>query len=736
MGALVFVTSVPFATGEIGRTLENLLQTMSAQDRARSIVVALDIVVDPADFARKFPGARLIAVDDHDEGGRFEFGGRHPARWIYQQTTPWHWRSAAVFRVLRRLAAEQTLDYIEFPDRGGLAFVATQEKYLSSALGDARIAVRLYGPTALLLHHQGSADACPSLALADQERKALRDCDLIVAPLAPVAEHVSKWLGFAPEEWTPRLVVHAPPVLLGREVATALPSPQTPVVFAADLQAVNRPDLFIRGFAALCNSNPDFFGKARFSAQADYAGDDPVCREAALRLIPAGLAARYDLGLPRAGVAREDALAQSIFVAPGVFDCFCLSAHEASRLRAVPVLNQDNPAFGEGTPWIDGVNCIKFAGGALDLGRALQRALALRQPLSPVAIAQDPWPWTTAAPPAAVPMAGETPLVSVIVPHFNLADYLPDTLACLRDQTYGNIEVIVIDDASTDESAQKLLARLRGEQTEQFRLIESPANVGLSAVRNLGVAAARGRYILPLDADDVIDPRFLDIAVRALERHKNFDMVVTQAAYFEHVEEIPAPGEARDLHDFAIFIGEPKLAGVRENRFSTCSALVRADLLRQNPYAESMRAYEDWSLYLRLVQRNVRVLVTTDALFFYRNRSASMVKEDRDPARRALFVHDMLRNSVEVSKLPPLAYLAFAPPPPPAPVVVERGIDVCPFEMPREIARRLLIKAAKREILLCRIKRFFMYPLARARRRQRNRLREWKSLLRDVQGWR
>jgi hypothetical protein len=125
-------------------------------------------------------------------------------------------------------------------------------------------------------------------------------------------------------------------------------------------------------------------------------------------------------------------------------------------------------------------------------------------------------------------------------------------------------------------------------------------------------------------------------------------------------------------------------------------------------------------------------------MFFYRNRPASMVKEDRDPARRAQFVHDMLRNSVDVSKLPPLAYLAFSPPPPvpPAPpVVVERQIEVCPFEMPRDAARRLLIKAAKREILLCRIKRFLMYPLARQRRHQRKRLREWKSLLRDMQGW-
>jgi len=728
MGALVFVTSVFRASDEIGRTLQTLLKAMRAEDRARSIVVALDAAIDGEKFARDFPGARLVAVDSRDDSGRFDYGGRHPSRWISMQKTPWHWDSAAVFRVLRRLAAEQPLDYIEFPDRGGLAFVATQEKYLSSALGDARIAVRLYGPTGVLLRHQGAAETADLLPLADQERKALRDCDVIVAAFAPVAEHVLTLLGFAREDWSARLVIHAPPVIGGREGDAPEPSCRT-VAFDAAWRGAHRPDLFIRGFAALCGANPDFLGKARLSAPAT--DDDPVCREAALRLIPAKLSARCLLDLPRAGAARDAALADSVFVAPGDFDSFCLSAHEASRLGALPVLNAANPAFGEGTPWVDGVNCIKFRGGALDLAEALKRALATPR-LSPVEARPNPWPWTAPAPPAAAAPADEKPLVSVIVPHFNLADYLPETLACLRAQDYDNIEIIVIDDASTDESSARLLTRLRGEQNERLRLIEPPANLGLSAVRNLGVAAARGRYILPLDADDVIDPRFIGIAVRALERHKAFDMVVTQAAYFENLADIPAPGEARDFVDGALFLGEPKLVGVRENRFSTCTALARADLLRANPYVESMRAYEDWALYMRLIQRDARVLATTDVFFFYRNRPASMVKEDRDPARRALFVHEMLRHSVEVSKLPPLAYLAFAPPPNPP----EIAREVWPFAMPREAARRLLIKAAKREMLLCRIKRFFLYPLAGARRRQRNRLREWKSLLRDVRGWR
>jgi glycosyltransferase involved in cell wall biosynthesis len=281
-----------------------------------------------------------------------------------------------------------------------------------------------------------------------------------------------------------------------------------------------------------------------------------------------------------------------------------------------------------------------------------------------------------------------------------------------------------------------------------MRIVVAPANIGLAAARNVGVALAKGKYLLPLDADDLIDRRFLQVAVDALENNPEFDVVVSQAGYFETEADIPQPGETRDFRGYAVFVGEPLVSGVRENRFSTATALFRTDILRRNRYCESLRAYEDWSLYLRLAQSGVRFLVMTDVYFCYRSRPGSMVTADRDPAQKALFMHDMLRNAVEVEKLSPLTYLALQSPPPP-PVVeiqivreevikeVEREVvrEVWPLPISRMALKTLFTAAAKHEIRLYQIKRFFTYWRRRSRQRYQAKLRAWKNVRKALRDW-
>ena len=103
------------------------------------------------------------------------------------------------------------------------------------------------------------------------------------------------------------------------------------------------------------------------------------------------------------------------------------------------------------------------------------------------------------------------PLVSVIIPVFNGQAYLAETLACALGQTYPNIEIIVVDDGSTDGSAG--IARSFGDRVRLF----AQSNAGAGAARNMGFARSRGEYIFFLDADDVIKPGLVDKLVRALE---------------------------------------------------------------------------------------------------------------------------------------------------------------------------------------------------------------------------
>jgi glycosyltransferase involved in cell wall biosynthesis len=106
--------------------------------------------------------------------------------------------------------------------------------------------------------------------------------------------------------------------------------------------------------------------------------------------------------------------------------------------------------------------------------------------------------------------------LSVVVPAFNARAHLTATLASLRQNAGPGIELLVVDDASTDGTAGVVEALQ--DQVPGLRLLRSPRNVGLASARNLGLTQARGRYLMFLDADDWLAPgylrRLLDVAAR------------------------------------------------------------------------------------------------------------------------------------------------------------------------------------------------------------------------------
>jgi len=729
MAALVFVTNElsPFTPGGIGRVIHNMLKTMPENDRRRTYVLLLDSETSKTEFASVFPSVHLIGVDINDEGGRFEAEGHHPPRRAYSNSD-WHWKSTVVFRALRSLARNVEIEYVEFQDWGALGFTSIQEKKISGFLDGACLAVRLHTTHALLMQQEAIVISPHDLNLADLERKALRDCDRIVGQLAPVAEATRRALGFEPNEWEPRLVLHAPPVLLDTTTPVAsapIPSVTTPIIFGSKLQRVKRPDLFVRGVNVFCNSHPEYRGEIFFSAHSFDAG----YRDSVVKLVSTANASRFHLDAPRHSAAREPLIAKSVFVVPSDFESFCLAAYEASLLGATVILNGVNPAFGDGTPWRDGLNCIKFDGTALGLGKALERSLALTKDLDAVAIPDCPWPWENARRQnTTVAVAGdEAPLVTVLVPHFNLGSYLPATLTSILEQTYSNIEIIIVDDHSTDAASLDLIENLSRNSSARFKVIKAPANLGLAGARNLGVAAAEGKYLLPLDADGLLDRRFIEIAVGALERNPEFDVVVTPAGYFFDGGAPPLAGEARDFDDYAIFVGEALLSGFQENCFSSATALFRTSIFEENHYREGLNCYEDWNFYLRIAQHGHRFLVTTDVYLGYRNRANSMVKTAHDLARHSLFLHDMLRTSVDVGRMIPSAYIGlarhYAPP--------EQDVntrEIQPFGLNAEELRGPLISAARMQMLKYRVKQIILYPIAKYRRRYRKKIRAWKDV--------
>jgi glycosyltransferase involved in cell wall biosynthesis len=204
----------------------------------------------------------------------------------------------------------------------------------------------------------------------------------------------------------------------------------------------------------------------------------------------------------------------------------------------------------------------------------------------------------------------ETPRVSVIVPCYNLGEYLDEAVESVLSQTYQNIEVIIVNDGSTDRATNTLLADYRRPRT---RVVQVP-HAGLATARNRGIEYSTGRYLCAFDADDRMEPSFLEKATAVLDTDPSVTFVSTWLRTFgdESWEWKP---ERCDL---------PAL--LSEDTVLT-AALVRRDaVVAIGGYDTAMpvQGDEDWDLWLTLVASGYRGVILPEVLFNYRRRPDSM----------------------------------------------------------------------------------------------------------------
>jgi len=210
------------------------------------------------------------------------------------------------------------------------------------------------------------------------------------------------------------------------------------------------------------------------------------------------------------------------------------------------------------------------------------------------------------------------PLVSVVVPYFELDAHVEDTLRSIDAQTYPRIETVVVNDGSLRE-ADLVLERLAGRYP--FRLV-TQRNQGLGAARNFGVAHARGRFVLPLDADDMIEPDFIASCMEALLADPELAYVGTWSRY---VDEQGKPVDGADpgyapLGNWSSLVAERNVAG-------SASAVIRRWLFDEGfQYSRELTSYEDWLFYLQLRQAGHYGGLIPRTLLRYRIRASSMLR--------------------------------------------------------------------------------------------------------------
>lgn len=222
------------------------------------------------------------------------------------------------------------------------------------------------------------------------------------------------------------------------------------------------------------------------------------------------------------------------------------------------------------------------------------------------------------------------PAVSVIVPCFNHAAYLPEALASVELQTTGDWECIIVNDASVDDT--EALATRWVERDKRFRLVNAAQNGGLARARNHGIGHARGRFILPLDADDKIHPEYLEKALQCFADHPACRVVYGGAEFFGDKTgqwELPA-------YRYGLLFAYNILY---------CSAIFRrSDWKDTGGYSEDLRGgLEDWDFWLKILQPDSEVIQLPDTLFYYRQRQDSMINNlTADTEAYDRYVADML----------------------------------------------------------------------------------------------
>jgi len=208
-------------------------------------------------------------------------------------------------------------------------------------------------------------------------------------------------------------------------------------------------------------------------------------------------------------------------------------------------------------------------------------------------------------------------VVSIVIPAHNCERYLAGTIRSLRRQTHPEIEVVVVDDGSTDGTGE--IARSFGEPVRLLR----QENAGPSVARNAGLAAARGEYVAFLDADDEFEPERVAVLVRALEGASARASFATTDAWLWDGSRRLCRYNPSDLG-----AGEVGMTRFLDDNRPYIGILARREvLIEAGGFRSDLWLNEDFHLWLRLLAGGRTYVHVPDPLYLYRVRYESLSRD-------------------------------------------------------------------------------------------------------------
>jgi glycosyltransferase involved in cell wall biosynthesis len=213
-------------------------------------------------------------------------------------------------------------------------------------------------------------------------------------------------------------------------------------------------------------------------------------------------------------------------------------------------------------------------------------------------------------------------LLSVIVPYFNLGKYLDETINSILNASYKNVEIIIINDGSSDEAS---IEKLRKYRNSNFIRVIDKENTGLSDSRNKGAEMAKGAFMAFLDADDTVEPRYYEKALNILQQYENVHFVGAWTKYF---------GNSKNT--WPTFNPEPPLL-LMHNLINSSSLVYKtqAFLLAGKNDKSFKIGLEDYESIISMKAAGLNGVAIPEILFNYRVRTNSMIRGVNKDVRQA-----------------------------------------------------------------------------------------------------
>lgn len=202
------------------------------------------------------------------------------------------------------------------------------------------------------------------------------------------------------------------------------------------------------------------------------------------------------------------------------------------------------------------------------------------------------------------------PLVSVIIPCYNYGHFLEEAIDSVLNQTLTNLEIIIVNDGSTDPNTIEILNNLEKPKTKVIH----QKNLKQATARNNGIKKAKGKYICCLDADDKLQPTYLEECVSKMEI-ENLDLCGTWTQLFGEEDSV---WETQDLN----------IEVIKDVNTIPCASVFTKKIWKKaGGYNPKVHGYEDWDLWISIAERGGKGKIIPKPLFLYRKHGTSMLDD-------------------------------------------------------------------------------------------------------------